>query len=210
MELGSKYRSELISHDQSLLNALFADSCHRLDSYRVMQNSPAAANLRDRLMPAELKPFEEALRKSGMNENHDVEQLAFALFRTKASSDELESVGIAQGQFPVQDITASFRKRGFKATAVRANRIYPMAKTGMVVSFVDPSTMIFGTPEAVRKSPDARDGQAESLLTNATVTDAITSVDTEPLWSVLDETGTEFMVHQLLGNAGSMTDFDSV
>jgi hypothetical protein len=52
--------------------------------YRAMQNSTAAMNLRDRVMPAELKPFDEALRKSGLNDNHDVEQLAFVLFRPKA------------------------------------------------------------------------------------------------------------------------------
>ena len=57
--------------------------------YKAMQNSAAATNLRQRLMPAELKPFDEALRKSGLNENHDVEQLAFALFRTKDSGDTL-------------------------------------------------------------------------------------------------------------------------
>jgi hypothetical protein len=49
--------------------------------YRAMQNSPAAMDLRGRVMPPELKQFDEALRKSGLNDNHDVEQLAFALFR---------------------------------------------------------------------------------------------------------------------------------
>ena len=34
-------------------------------------------------MPPELKQFEDALKNSGLNENHDVEQLAFALFRAK-------------------------------------------------------------------------------------------------------------------------------
>jgi len=178
--------------------------------YRAMQNSTAAANLRDRVMPANLKPFDEALRKSGLNENHDVEQLAFALFRTKDSGNTLTTVGIAQGQFPVQEITANLRKKGVKATVVRTNRIYPMGKTGMVLSFVDASTMIFGTSDSVRKSLDARDGQAASLLTNPTMMEAMKSVDTEPLWSVLDEKGTQFMVHQLLGNAGSVTDFDTV
>ncbi len=178
--------------------------------YRTMQNSAAAANLRDRLMPPQLKPFDEALHKSGLNENHDVEELAFALFRTKDSGNDLETVGLAQGQFSVQEITASFRRHGLKATVVRSNRIYPMPKTGMVVSFVDPSTMIFGTPEAVRNSLDARDGMTASMLTNPNMMEAMKSVDTDPLWSILDEKGTEFMVHQLLGSAGSVTDFDSV
>jgi hypothetical protein len=65
--------------------------------YRAMQNSSAAMGLRDRVMPPDLKQFEEALRKSGLNDNHDVDQLAFALFRTGTASDQLETVGIAQG-----------------------------------------------------------------------------------------------------------------
>src|SRR5262249_1412840 len=65
--------------------------------YRAMQNSNTAMQLRDRVMPPDLKQFEEALRKSGLNENHDVDQLAFALFRIGNSADQLETVGIAQG-----------------------------------------------------------------------------------------------------------------
>src|SRR5208283_4168801 len=49
--------------------------------YRAMQNSPEAMELRGRVMPPELKQFDDALTKSGLNENHDVDQLAFALFR---------------------------------------------------------------------------------------------------------------------------------
>ena len=178
--------------------------------YRAMQNSTAAMSLRDRVMPPELKPFDEALRKSGLNDNHDVEQLAFVLFRQKDSSDQLATVGIAQGQFSVQEITANFRRQKLKPTVLRTNRIYPLVKAGMVACFVDPSTMVFGTPDAVRAALDARDGVTASVLTNGPMMDAMKSVDTEPLWSILDQKGTEFMVHLLLGNAGSITDFESV
>ena len=178
--------------------------------YRAMQNSTAAMSLRDRVMPPELKPFDEALRKSGLNDNHDVDQLAFVLFRPKGSGDQLATVGIAQGQFAVQDIVASFRKQKLKPTLVRTNKVYPLVKTGMVACFVDPSTMVFGTPDAVRAALDARDGVTASMLTNAPMMDAMKSVDTEPLWSVLDDKGTQFMVHQLLGNAGSVADFETV
>src|ERR1035438_2331146 len=112
--------------------------------YRAMQNSTAAMDLKDRVMPPELKQFDEALQKSGLNDNHDVDQLAFALFRPSASSEGLTTVGIAQGQFPVQDILANFRKQKVKFTLIRTNHVYPLAKTGMVICFVDPSTMVFG------------------------------------------------------------------
>jgi hypothetical protein len=178
--------------------------------YHAMENSTSAMNLRERVMPPELKRFEEALQKSGLNENHDVEQLAFALFRPSNDSDRLDTVGIAQGQFPVQEIVANFRKQQVKAKLVRANRVYPMAKTGMMVCFVDPSTMVFGDEDAVNKALDARDGLAPNLLTNSAMMDAMNAVDSEPLWSILDKKGTQTMMKQVLGEAGSLTDYESV
>jgi len=178
--------------------------------YRAMQNSASAMDLRDRVMPPELRQFDDALRKSGLNENHDVDQLAFALFRPSASSDSLTTVGIAQGQFSTQDILANFRKDKVKPTLVRTNRVYPLAKTGMVLCFVDPSTMVFGSRDAVNRALDARDGNAPSLLNNAPMMDAMKTVDSEPLWSILDEKGTQTMMKQVLGEAGSLTDFESV
>jgi hypothetical protein len=178
--------------------------------YRAMQNSTAAMDLRERVMPPELKQFDEALRKSGLNDNHDVESLAFALFRTSSASDGLVTVGIAQGQFQVIDIVANFHKQKVKPTVLRTNKIYPLAKTGMVLCFVDPSTMVFGSKDAVEKALDARDGIAPSLLTNTSMMDAMKSVDSEPLWSILDEKGTRTMMKQVLGEAGSVTDFEAV
>ena len=182
--------------------------------YRVMQNSKAAMDLRERVMPPELKRFDEALRKSALNDNHDidsfVDQLAFVLFRPKNDAEELEMVGIAQGQFPVQDMLANFRKQKIKPTLVRTNKVYPMAKTGMVLCFVDPSTMVFGDNDAVAKALDARDGISPSFLTNAPMMDAMKSVDSEPLWSILDQKGTQTMMRQVLGEAGSVTDFETI
>ena len=178
--------------------------------YHAMENSPSAMDLRNRVMPPEIMRFEEALQKSGLNENHDVEQLAFALFRPKGDSEQLETVVVAQGQFSVTDILANFRKQKLKATAVRTNKVYPLAKTGMVVCFVDPSTMVFGDNDAVDKALDARDGVSPSLLTNGTMMDAMKTVDSEPLWSILDQKGTQTMMRQVLGEAGSVTDYETV
>jgi hypothetical protein len=178
--------------------------------YRAMQNSTSAMNLKARVMPPELKEFDEALSRSGLNENHDVDQLAFILFRPSPGSDALQTVGIAQGQFDVQDILANFRKQKLKATLVRTNSLYPMTKTGMMLCFVDPSTMVFGSKDAVTKALDARDGISPSLLTNGSMMNAMQSVDTNPLWSILDAKGTQTMMKQLLGEAGSVTDFETV
>jgi len=178
--------------------------------YRAMQNSTAAMDLRNRVMTPELKQFDEALQKSGLNDNHDVDELAFALFRPSAKSESLETVGIAEGQFSMQDILATFQKQKVKATLVRTNSVYPMTKTGMVVCFVDPSTMVFGEKEAVTKALDARDGLTPSLLSNNSMMSAMQSVDSNPLWSILDEKGTQTMMGQLMGDAGTGTDFETI
>jgi hypothetical protein len=178
--------------------------------YRAMQNSSTAMELRDRVMPPDLKQFDEALKRSGLNENHDVDQLAFALFRPSAANDDVVTLGIAQGQFDMQDILANFKKRGIKPSVIRTNKVYPMGKTGMVLCFVDPSTMVFGGNEAVKAALDARDGNTQSLLSNSSIMDAMRSVDSEALWSILDQKGTQTMMKQVLGEAGSVADFESV
>lgn len=188
--------------------------------YRAMQNSTAAMDLRGRVMPPELKQFDEALSKftlgkpsSGEGEetmDQYVDELAFALFRPSPGSDSLQMVGIAQGQFPTQDILARFARQKIKPAMVRTNSVYPMARTGMVLCFVDPSTMVFGSKDSVTKALDARDGMTPSLLNNGSMMNAMQSVDSNPLWSILDNKGTQTMMKQLLGEAGSVTDFDSV
>jgi hypothetical protein len=178
--------------------------------YRAMQNSDSAMLLKDRVMPPDLKQFDEALRKSGINDNHDVDSLAFALYRANSAGDQLDTVGVAQGQFDVDDLVAGFRKQRVRATVIRDNHVYPMGKTGMVLCFVDPSTMVFGSTTAVKQALDARDGVSPNMLTNGTMMDAMRSVDAEPLWSILDQKGTQTMMKQILGEAGSVADYDSV
>ena len=178
--------------------------------YRAMQNSDAAMQLKERVMPPELKQFDEALQKSGVNDNHDVDSLAFGLYRVAGSGDQLETIGVAQGQFPVEDLMANFRKQKVKPTVIRTNRVYPLGKTGMVLCFIDPSTMVFGSSEAVKQALDVRDGLGQSMLTNSPMMDAMKAVESEPLWSILDEKGTQTMMRQILGEAGSVADYDSV
>ncbi len=108
--------------------------------YRAMQNSEAAMSLKARVLPPELKQLETALKSSGLNDNHDVDELAFAAFRTPNGGESTKIVGIAQGQFSLPDILANFKKQKVKATKLRNNFIYPMGASGMLVSFRPRST----------------------------------------------------------------------
>src|SRR6266446_5659909 len=49
--------------------------------YRAMQNSSAAMELKDRVLPPELKRLETAMKTSGLKVDQDADTLAFAAFR---------------------------------------------------------------------------------------------------------------------------------
>lgn len=178
--------------------------------YRVMQNSPAAMDLKARVLPPELKQLETALKNSGLNENQDVEVLAFAAYRTGSTGDDIKIIGIAQGQFQVNDIMANFKKNKVKAIVVRNNRLYPMGSSGMLVDFINPTTMLFGSTDAIKPALDCRDGLAQSFLTNSDMMTAMGQVDSEPIWSILDGKGTQYMMKSLLGQASQLADYDTV
>lgn len=178
--------------------------------YRAMQNSPAAMQLKNRVMPPELKSLEQALKTSGFNENNDVDQLAFASFRVKSGSELTSIIGLAQGQFPLDDIRANFKKKKIKPKLLRTNQIYPMGASGMQVVFLNPTTMVFGQGESLKAALDARDGLAPNFLTNTAMVDMLQSVQSEPIWSILDQKGTQTMMRSLLGEASNMGDYDTI
>lgn len=142
-----------------------------------------------------------------MNENHDVEELAFAAFRLNHST---EIVGLAQGQFSIDDVLANFKKHKITPKLLRQNKIYPMGRSGMQVVFLNPTTMIFGEQEALTGALDARDGLGPSLLNNSTMLEQMHSVDSSAVWSILDQEGTQTMMRSVLGDASQLADYDTV
>jgi len=175
--------------------------------YHAMQNSQAAMDLKARVLPPELKQLEQALRTSGLDENHDIEELAFASFK---KGQDTRIVGLAQGQFSLDEVMANFKKRKVKPIAYRDNKVYPMGQSGMQVVFLNPTTMVFGQTEALKGALDARDGMAPSFLNNSAMLSQMASVDTDAIWSVLDQEGTQTMMRSVLGDASQLTDYDTV
>ena len=177
--------------------------------YRAMQNSSAAMELKDRVLPPELKRLETALKTSGLKVDQDTELLAFASFRD-AGGQGTRIVGVAQGQFHTREILANFTKSKTKPVMLRNNSIYPMGSNGMSVTFVNQTTMVFGDRDAVKASLDARDGITSSFLTNSDMMNEMISVDTKAIWSLLDQKGTQTMMKSVLGDAAQLADYDTV
>lgn len=178
--------------------------------YRAMQNSTAAMNLKDRVLPPELKRLETALKSSGLKVDQDADVLCFAAFRTGASADTARILGIAQGQFQTRAIMAKFTKDKVKPTIVRNNSVYPMGANGFDVVFLNQTTMIFGDKKSVDAALDARDGLTQDFLANTDMVNEMSAVDSKAVWSLLDAKGTQTMMKSVLGEAAQLTDYDTV
>ncbi len=177
--------------------------------YRAMQNSTAAMDLKERVLPPELKRLELALKNGKLNVDKDADVLAFAAFRDP-NGDGTRIVGIAQGQFHTQAIMANFVKTKIKPVILRNNSIYPMGSAGMSVVFLNQTTMVFGDRAAVKAALDARDGLGPNFLSNGEMVNNMAAVDQRAIWSLLDAKGTQTMMKSVLGEAAQLTDYDTI
>lgn len=174
--------------------------------YRTFYNSPSAMALKEKVMPPALKQLEDALRGAGIKPESDVDQLAFASYR---ADNGLRFVGVAQGQFPGQKLLARFKKQKTKGTKYRDSTIYPMG-SGMYLTLLDSYNMVFGDDKAVKQALDTQAGEGKNFSSNSTITDMMSSVDTEAVWSVLDSQGTQYMLKSALGDVADLADYNVV
>lgn len=175
--------------------------------YRAMHNSPTAMELKARVLPESLKEVESSLKDMGINPDKDVDQLTFVSFRTQKNG--LRSFGIAQGQLNMKQVLAGYKKRKVMGTKYLNSMLYPVA-TGIQMTFLDDNTILFGEPISVKDGLAAQNGDTPNISNNADVVDEITSAEAEPVWSVLDQIGTQTMLRSALGDASKLADYDTV
>jgi hypothetical protein len=197
MPLGSSARAVIPSDIQQIISV----------DYRAMKNSDTAMALKQQVLPQSLKEFESALRGVGIDPDKDVEQLTFASYRS--GKQGVRVVGVAQGQFAMATVLKKMRLQKVKPVKLRNSDIYPMP-AGMQMTFLDDNTLLFGDSGALRGALDARDGYSYTLDSNTAIADMIGSVDSGTVWSVLDQQGTQNMLHSALGDAAGLADYDTI
>ena len=175
--------------------------------YRAFNDSPSARALKERLISPRLRQFESALRRTGIVPEKEVEQLTFASFRNKQQG--LQMIGVAQGSFTRATLVPRLRRRGIRPQKDRLALLYPM-EGGMVMTFLDDSSLLFGEPGAVRLALEARQGEIESLNSNAEVSELMSGVEEGAIWSVLDGDGTRNMVRSALGESSQLTNAETL
>jgi hypothetical protein len=175
--------------------------------YRALKDSPTAQALKQQVLPDNLKELETALKGIGIDADHDLDQLNFASFRTEKKG--IQTIGIAQGSFSAKVVLKKMKLKKITGKKYGNALIYPMDE-GLVMTFLDDNTLAFGTDPSLHSALDTLDGKRPSLDSNPQMADQMASVDSAPLWSILDQQGTQAMMMSVMGDASKIGDYDSV
>jgi len=163
--------------------------------------------LKEQVLPESLKLFEKALKGVGIDSDRDVDQLTFAAYRM--GKQGVRVVGMAQGSFSSKVVLKRMKLKKIAPAKYRQADLYTMGN-GMMMSFLDENTLLFGDDGAVKGSLDARDGYTQTLDSNPQMSDMMAAVDGAPVWSLLDQQGTQNMMRSALGDATKVADYDTV
>jgi len=196
MPLASSGRALVPSEIQQLIGV----------DYDAIKNSPTALQLKDQLITQDLKDAEASLKAIGIDPEQDISQLDAIMFRTPKVG--IQNVFIAQGSFSAKEVLKKLKAKKISPAKYGTAAIYPMSS--FVMTFLDDNTLAFGPDASLKSALDTRDGKRASLDSNATMADQMASVDGAAVWSILDQQGTQAMVHSFLGDAAKIADYDSV
>ena len=175
--------------------------------YRSLKDSPTAMALKQQLMPENIKQFEAALKAIGLDTDKDVDSLTFASFRS--GKQGVKTVGVAAGPFNMKAVLKKMKLQKYVPKKYNNNDIYPM-EGGFVMSFLDDSTLLFGDSTSIKTALDTKDGQILGLDTNGNMADMMSSVDSAPVWSILDQQGTQNALHSAMGDASKIADYETI
>src|SRR5579862_3786743 len=175
--------------------------------YRALKDSSTAMALKQQMMPDNIKQFEAALKTIGLDPDKDVDTLTFASFH--AGKQGVKTVGVAAGPFNMKAVLKKMKLQKFVPKKYANADIYPM-DGGFAMSFLDDSTLLFGDSTSIRVALDTRNGTVLGLDTNGTMADMMSNVDSAPVWSILDQQGTQNAMHSAMGEASKVADYDTI
>lgn len=196
LPIGTSARSAIPGQVQQIISV----------DYRALRDSPTAQALKAQVLPENLKQFEGALKGIGIDSDHDLDQLTFVSYRSPKGG--LRTIGIAQGSFTQKAVLKKLKLKKIKPVPYNNISTYPMGGAGMQMAFLDESTLAFGDTAALHGALDVRNGDADSLDSNSQIEDMIGAVEGGPVWSVLDQKGTQNMMMSALGDAARLADYD--
>ena len=164
--------------------------------------------LKQQLLPARFKQFEQLLTSAGVDPNSQVEELAWALVPGDMSaspsavpSDE-EVVGVALGTYQPDAAEAYFNSKKLPVVKVRNFSLFGFGggtgPTDLFFVFIDASTAAFGQRQQIERLIAVRNGDEQGLLSNTDLSPLILQANGSGMvWAVLDAPYTRLAMQQL-------------
>jgi hypothetical protein len=195
--LGTNTRTVLPAQIQQIISV----------DYRSLRNSSSGIALKNRVLPENLKAFESSLRGMGVNPDVDVEQLTFVAYRTPKGT--MRNFGVASGQFEPKKVVARLKLKKQKSEKYRDSYLWNTG-SAFEMTFLDDNTMLFGESASVKDGLDVRDGEQLGVSSAPEMMQLIVDAESAPVWSVLDQQGTQNMLRSALGEASALADYDTI
>ena len=164
--------------------------------------------LKQQLLPARFKQFEQLLTSAGVDPNSQVEELAWALVPGTMASNpsavpaDEEVVGVALGTYQPDSAEAYFTAKKLPVVKVRNFSLFAFGggtgPTDLFFVFIDASTAAFGQRQQIERLIAVRNGDEQGLLTNPVLSPLILQANGSGMvWAVLDAPYTRLAMQQL-------------
>jgi hypothetical protein len=163
---------------------------------------PWFSQLREQLLPARFRQFEQFLTSAGVDPNAQVDEVAWASTAMVKGGGE-QVIGVALGSFNPSATEDRFKQQKLPMIDVHGYHVYAFGSGSgagdILFTFIDSNTAAFGQRAALETMIDVRTGVSESLLTNDVMFPLMNETNgTGLIWAVMDQGYTHLGVQQLL------------
>jgi hypothetical protein len=164
--------------------------------------------LKQQMLPARFKQFEQLLTSAGVDPNSQVEELVWALVPGDMASNpnavptDEEVVGVALGSYQPDSAEAYFTAKKLPVVKVRNFSLFAFGggtgPTDLFFVFIDASTAAFGQRQQIERLIAVRNGDEQGLLTNSDLSPLILQANGSGMvWAVLNAPYTRLAMQQL-------------
>jgi hypothetical protein len=178
---------------------------------RQARQFPWFAQLKEQMIPAKFRDFEQFLSAAGVDPNTQVTELAWAMVPGKSTTDSAggsvpttdQIVGIALGQFQPATAEAYFTSKKLPIVKIRTFSLFAFGggsgPNDLFFFFLDSSTAAFGQRQQLEKMIGVRYGEEQGLYANTDFSALVDQANgSGTVWAVLNPAYTRLAMRQLV------------
>jgi len=175
---------------------------------------PWFSQLKQQMLPAKFREFEQFLTSAGVDPNTQVTELVWAMVPGQATTDTSggsiptteQIVGIALGQFQPSSAEAYFAAKKLPIVKIRTFSLFAFGggsgPNDLFFFFIDSNTAAFGQRQELEKLVGLRYGEGEGLYSNADMSSLVNEANgSGTVWAVLNPAYTRLAMQQLVPEA---------